>query len=151
MKLNDAEAGSYSPNTPYSVVRIDFDRLLADLGGGANGEEDGIVNLKDYAILARDWGVDRTGQQPRETSPADISGPNGVPDMKVDIYDLMQMAEQWLMKKEDIPYVSQAMKTIEQVKLNYKINNDFMKEQTEKFYANLENTANKEALNYKVA
>jgi len=100
--LGKLPAGDYTPDTPYIHLRLDFDKLLADLDGR------GIVNLKDYAILAKYWG--KEGR-----SIADISGPNGVPDMKVDVYDLAKMAEQWLYTVEDQGLVSKVESVIKPI------------------------------------
>jgi len=82
--LGKLPAGDYNPNTPYIHLRLDFDKLLADLDGR------GIVNLKDYAILAKYWG--KEGR-----CIADISGPNGLPDRAVNVWDLMAFTEEYLM------------------------------------------------------
>ena len=76
-------AGTYTPDTPFLHLRLDFDKPLADLNN------DNEVNLKDYAFLAKRW---------REEGRciADISGPNDVPDMVVDYYDLAIIARDWL-------------------------------------------------------
>lgn len=77
-------AGSYTEDGPYFLhLRVDFDKPLADL------DNDYVVNFKDYAILAERW-------KEEERSIADISGPNDVPDMKVDNYDLAIIARDWL-------------------------------------------------------
>jgi len=76
-------AGTYTPGTPFLHLRLDFDKLIADLDGKD------IVNLKDYAILTKYW--NHEGR-----CIADMYGPNGVPDLIVDNYDLAKMAEQWL-------------------------------------------------------
>ena len=76
-------AGTYSPSTPFLHLRLDFDKPLGDL------DNDNVVNFKDYAILAERW-------REEERSIADISGPNDVPDMKVENYDLAIIARDWL-------------------------------------------------------
>ena len=77
-------AGSYTESGPYFLhLRVDFDKPLADL------DNDYVVIFKDYAILAERW-------KEKERSIADISGPNDVPDMKVDNYDLAIIARDWL-------------------------------------------------------
>jgi hypothetical protein len=77
-------AGNYTPDTPFLGLRLDFGKLLADFNG------DDIVNLKDYAVLANDWGQTGSNLQ------GDISGPNDLPDIKVDNYDLAKFIEYWL-------------------------------------------------------
>lgn len=76
-------AGTYTPDTPFLHLRLDFDKPLGDLNN------DNEVNLKDYAVFANRW---------REEGRciADISGPNNVPDMVVDYYDLAIIAKDWL-------------------------------------------------------
>jgi len=76
-------AETYTPDTPFLHLRIDFEKPLADLNN------DNVVNLKDYAVLAKRW---------REEGKciADITGPDGVPDMVVDYYDLAIIAKDWL-------------------------------------------------------
>lgn len=76
-------AGTYTPGTPFLHLRIDFDKLLADLNG------DGEVNLKDYAIMAKYY-----GKEGRHI--ADISGPNDVPDKNVDYWDLSAFCDDYL-------------------------------------------------------
>jgi len=92
-------AGDYTENGPYFLhLRVDFEKLIADLDSTQNPSG---VNLKDYAIGAKYY-----GQEGR--SIADISGPNDIPDMIVDMYDLAKIAEQWLMRVEDGHIVSKA-------------------------------------------
>jgi hypothetical protein len=61
--------------------------FLPDLPGDLNLS--GNVDLADFVILASDWG--KTG-----IYTGDISGPSGVPDGNVDLYDLRAFAEDWL-------------------------------------------------------
>ena len=76
-------AGTYTPDTPFLHLRVDFEKLIADLDGHD------VVNLKDYAIMAKYW-------MHEGSCIADISGPDGIPDMIVDTYDLARMAGDWL-------------------------------------------------------
>jgi hypothetical protein len=62
--------------------------FLPDLPGDLNLS--GNVDLEDFAILARDWG------KTSGTYTGDISGPSGVKDGYVDLYDLRAFSEDWL-------------------------------------------------------
>lgn len=57
---------------------------------------DGKVGLDDYAYFAADWNATDVN------SVADISGPNGIPDNKVDFYDLGAFVDDYL-KDSDSP------------------------------------------------
>lgn len=77
-------AGNYTENGPYFLhLRVDFEKLIADLNG------DNIVNFKDYAIAAKYY--NQEGK-----CIADITGPDGIPDMIVDYLDLSEIAGNWL-------------------------------------------------------
>jgi hypothetical protein len=91
--LEDLAVGTYGPGTMTSDVTPYGDgiltigtRLLADI----KNEEDGLVNLVDYAVLANEWGKSDVN------SIADISGPNGIPDKNVDFYDLGAFVDDYL-------------------------------------------------------
>lgn len=94
-------AGSYTPDTPFLHLRIDFEKLIADL----DNKNPSTVNFKDYVI-----GTKYYGEEGRYL--ADISGPDGVPDFIVDIYDIAKIAEQWLMRVEDGHIVSKVERVI---------------------------------------
>ena len=81
--FGELPAGTYTPDTPFLHLRVDFDKPLGDL------DNDNVVNLKDYAIIAKRW-------REEERSIADISGPNDVPDRTVDYYDLGELVGSWL-------------------------------------------------------
>ena len=129
--------GSYEPNSPFLCLRLDFDKLLADFNG------DDKVNFKDYAIL--------TGEE------RDISGPNDLPDMIFDNYDIAKFIEYWL---ETVPApISKATydeihKKIDPILMNHKVNTDFYQQQREKYFAKygpkepLEATVNREMPKY---
>ena len=94
--LGKATAGTYDENAPYVVqLRVDFEKLIADLNN------DNEVNFKDYAIAAKYY--NKEGK-----CVADISGPDGVPDFIVDMYDIAKIVEQWLMRVEDGHIVAKA-------------------------------------------
>jgi len=63
-------------------------QLLPYLLGDLNTS--GEVDLEDFVILARDWG------KTSGTYTGDISGPSGVKDGNVDLYDLIAFSEDWL-------------------------------------------------------
>jgi len=85
--LEKLVAGSYSPDAPYgSGILTIGTRLLADI----KNEEDGLVNLVDYAVLANEWGKSDVN------SIADISGPDGISDRKVNFYDLKAFGDDYL-------------------------------------------------------
>ncbi len=81
--FGELPAGTYTPDTPFIHLRVDFDKPLGDL------DNDNVVNLKDYAIIAKRW-------RKEERSIADISGRNDVPDRTVDYYDLGELVGSWL-------------------------------------------------------
>ena len=95
-------AGTYTPDTPFLHLRVDFEKLIANLNSTDNPSS---VNLKDYVIGAKYW---------MQGGPciADISGPDGVPDFIVDMYDIAKIAEQWLMRVEDGHIVAKVEKAI---------------------------------------
>jgi hypothetical protein len=82
--------GTYGSEVPYFYAQIRFDRFAVDFNS------DGKINLKDFAILANDWNATDVN------SVADISGPNGIPDNKVDFYDLGAFVDDYL-KDSDSP------------------------------------------------
>jgi hypothetical protein len=87
--------GDYGSEIPYAYFRVDFDRNLADF------DNNGTVDLKDFVILAEEFG--KTGN-----SLADIAisnpenavylSPNTTPyfDGVVDLSDLVKFSENWL-------------------------------------------------------
>lgn len=75
-------------NGEYAHWRLGI-RLLCDWN------EDGIVNFKDFSILALDWG-NAQGQYV-----GDISGPNEIPDGYVDYYDLSAFHDDYLKDVND--------------------------------------------------
>lgn len=56
----------------------------------ADFNNDGNVNFQDYAMLAADWNA------PTGNYLTDISGPSGISDGEVDIYDLTAFSGEWL-------------------------------------------------------
>ena len=83
-------AGTYNQWVPYGSGDLEIGtRFLADLN------DDGIVNNLDFVILADDW------QKPQGKYIGDISGPNGIPDGYVNVYDLSAFANDYLKDIED--------------------------------------------------
>ena len=67
------------------TVRVhveDVEECPADIAG-----ENGIVDVNDLLMLIGDWGS--------SDSPADITGPDGMPDGTVNIADLLQLIASW--------------------------------------------------------
>lgn len=88
--LENVAAGDYTQFDPYASGRLDIGtRLLADL------DDNGTVDLYDFAPIGNDWG------QTNVNSIADISGPDGLPDRNVDMWDLKAYAEDYLMSIND--------------------------------------------------
>ena len=111
--------GNYEYTSPFLGLRLDFEKLLADLDGND------IVNFKDYAILV---GKER-----------DISGPNDLQDMVFDTYDIAKFVEYWL---ETVPEpISKATydkirRIIDPVIMKYEfLKSDFYQQQRQKFFA----------------
>jgi hypothetical protein len=91
------DAGLISKEIPLGIIESNFQglpsaffnlyigtKILADLN------DDGKVNIEDYAILARDWGKTQGKYY------GDISGLNGIPDGYVNFYDLADFVSVWL-------------------------------------------------------
>ena len=98
---DEVEAGTYEQMLPISVsdedlpgeasmismltVRVhveDVEGCPADIAG-----ENGIVDVNDLLMLIGDWGS--------SDSPADITGPDGMPDGTVNIADLLELIASW--------------------------------------------------------
>ena len=80
--LIDALAGT---SGEYSSGNLQIGtRLLCDFNNNRR------VDLSDFAEMAADWGK-TNGQYT-----GDITGPNGIPDGNVDIYDLMRFSDDWM-------------------------------------------------------
>lgn len=79
--------GSYESGVPYAHFTLSFTRR-------ASGDlrKDGLLNLRDFAVLARDWGCTAT------PTIADMGGSHGlgVPDGNVNGLDLMLLARRWV-------------------------------------------------------
>lgn len=83
--LKNLSAGIYDQYHPYGSATVTIGtRFLEDLDG------DGKVTMKDFAILASQWG------KPQGTYTGDISGPNTVPNGFVDYYDLSAFHDDYL-------------------------------------------------------
>ena len=83
--LIDLPAGTYSTSTPYGegILTIGT-RKLADLS------DNGDIDIEDFSMLAFNWG-ESGGKYV-----GDITGPNGIPDGNVDMYDLLEFVSEWL-------------------------------------------------------
>jgi hypothetical protein len=93
---NSGRINIYDPNgAPHKLNRvyndgetdwkgtIRFDRNISDLN------DDKVVDIKDLALLVGNW------MQEGFALPGDISGEFGIPDGRVDLFDLGVMAEEW--------------------------------------------------------
>ena len=76
-------AGTYTPDTPFLHLRVDFEKPLADL------DNDYIANIEDFLILAKYWLYEGR-------CIADITGADEIPDGTVDFYDFAAFYEDWL-------------------------------------------------------
>jgi len=81
--------GTYVSHVSYMYVQVRFNTFPGDFN------LDGIVDLKDYAVFAKEWG------QEDVNSFSDISGSTGLPDKNLNIYDLALFARDWLKKSND--------------------------------------------------
>jgi hypothetical protein len=86
--MNDVPAKlspGYNQWVPYaSGTLIIGTEPLAEL------TKDDLVDMKDFSVIANDWGKTGTNLA------GDIYGPLGIPDGKVDFYDLMAFGSDWL-------------------------------------------------------
>lgn len=84
--------GTYNSEEVFAWFTLRFDRWLADVN------DDGNVNLHDFAVIADDWQETRTQSEMQNGNAlkGDISGEFGIPDGVVNLYDLMVLCEQWL-------------------------------------------------------
>jgi hypothetical protein len=93
--------GEYGSQVPYGFYQVRFDVYPGNLNFSLDSDGkilDGIVDMKDLAILGNDWG--KQGQ-PLEFV-GDITGPQGLPDGKVDYQDLELLTRYWLKDIRDI-------------------------------------------------
>lgn len=65
-------------------------RFTADIRGPLGGRPDCRVDLNDFVALAKQWLLNSPVLE------ADLSGPAGIPDGTVNIWDLERMVSQWL-------------------------------------------------------
>jgi hypothetical protein len=75
--------GIFQNNQVYAKGVVRFDRYLADLN------DDKVVDVKDLVLLAGHW------METGFALPGDLSGEFGIPDGRVDLFDLAVMAEEW--------------------------------------------------------
>ena len=79
----------------YGVFMIDdlnvnIDPYIDNLRAFTRDALKETVDLADFAILAADW------QKPQGSYDGDITGPNGIPDGYVNMYDLVKFCDDWL-------------------------------------------------------
>jgi len=84
--------GEYASQVPYDFLQVRFDVYPGDFDLHSK------VDLNDFSHLAKDWG--RQGE-PREFI-GDITGPLGLPDGKVDGFDLERYVRDYLKDIRDI-------------------------------------------------
>lgn len=85
VEMNDLPAGTYVTSVPYASGKLTIGtEPLAELNN------DDIVDFKDYAILTQNW------MAPQGKYAGDISGPNGIPDGYVNMYDLEAFCDDWM-------------------------------------------------------
>jgi len=73
----------------YKKLQIKFDTFPGDFNLRSR------VDMQDFAYLAQDWG------KTDANSIADISGPYGIPDKNVDVYDLALFTRDYLKDADD--------------------------------------------------
>lgn len=76
--------GTYASEVPYLYAQVRFNTFPGDLNLRRRAD------MQDFAYLAQDWGKTDVN------SIADISGPSGVPDKNLNIYDLALFSRDWL-------------------------------------------------------
>lgn len=74
---------------PYGFYQVKFDKCAGDL------DLDGKVNLSDFSYLAQLW------NKTDVNSMSDISGPSGIPDKTINIYDLSLFVRDYLKDSND--------------------------------------------------
>jgi len=97
--------GTYENQVPYEFLQLRFDVYPGNLNFSLDSDGkilDGKVDLEDYARLMQYWGWQRNPENPEERCLADISGPQGVPDGKVDMWDLALFMRDYLKDIRDI-------------------------------------------------
>ncbi len=92
--LNNIQIDHSTPGWTYYDWDVDWEIWGKPFPADMN--RDGKVNLKDLAVLGK-------GFSDPNSIAADISGPAGHADGKVDNYDLGELCSKWLMDVEDIP------------------------------------------------
>ena len=87
--LEDIPAGDYTSSTPYATPKVHFNKT-ADLNN------DGNVDPVDLVLLGENW-LNYEGMPGASGKYllGDITGDNGLPDGRVDMYDFVEMSKQW--------------------------------------------------------
>jgi hypothetical protein len=75
--------GTYESTAPYALLQVRFDTFPADFDFGRT------VDLADVEYIAHEW------MQTDKGSPADIAGPNGIPDGTVNFCDFRLLARDY--------------------------------------------------------
>lgn len=86
--------GTFEDQVPYEFLQVRFDVYPGDF------DLNGIVDTKDLALLGKDWGGRGRGAPLEHVG--DITGPLGIPDGKVDGFDLELLTRYWLKNIRDI-------------------------------------------------
>jgi hypothetical protein len=81
--------GTYGSEVPYFYAQVRFNTFPG------NFDLHSRVDMQDFAFLAQDW------NKTDVNSIADISGPNGIPDKNVDVYDLSLFTRDYLKDPND--------------------------------------------------
>lgn len=92
--LNNIRIDHTTPGWTYYYWDVDWE--IWGKPFPADMSKDGKVNLKDLAVLGN-------GFSDPNSYVADISGPDGNADGKVDYYDLSELCSSWLIYVKDVP------------------------------------------------
>jgi len=87
--------GVYGSQVPYDFFQLRFDVFPGDLN------RDGKVDLKDLETLTNEWLAEQDPNDPNTALNSDISGPNDVPDNKVNGLDFGRFANDYLKDAND--------------------------------------------------
>jgi len=81
--------GTYASQVPYGWYQVRFDTFSGDFN------LNGMVDLEDFSLISQDW------MKTDVNSVADISGPDGIPDKKIDVFDLSLYISNYLKDSND--------------------------------------------------
>jgi hypothetical protein len=85
--------------TPPVNGKVVVNGILSYIPGDVNG--DGVLDMKDIAIVSHAYGTSQG--HPRWDKRADISGPSGIPDGTVDLFDIVAVVKHWDNKPIYVP------------------------------------------------